>query len=192
MPDRKRHLPKICTAPAALAVLSAVALTTGCATTPREPPLTKERRRLNLESFDYVWTTIRDKYSDPELGGLDWQAVHDESSPLIEEADTMGDARRAMRYMISRLGQSHFAIISAEAYESMDRPASAAPPSIVERLPDGDGLQYAIANYVSKGGEVLEGAGVTSDIEVIPTREALLQGKDPVCDAAIAWIRDQE
>ena len=50
----------------------------------------------------------------------------------------------------------------------------------------------SIASYVSKGGEVLEGVGAIPDIEVIPTREALLQGKDPVCQAAIAWIRDQE
>ena len=70
MPDRKRHLVDIRTAPAALAVLSTMVLTAGCATTPKEPPLTKEQRQANLASFDYVWTTIRDKHSDLELGGL--------------------------------------------------------------------------------------------------------------------------
>jgi hypothetical protein len=153
MPECKRHLVDICTAPTALAVLSAVALTAGCATTLKEPPLTKEQQQANLASFDYVWTTIRDKHFDPELGGL------------------------------KDLGRAH--IVGS-------RTAGAALPSIIERLPNGDGFQYAVANYVSKGGEVLEGIGVMPDVEVIPTREALLQGKDPVCEAAIAWIRDQE
>jgi carboxyl-terminal processing protease len=50
---------------------------------------------------------------------------------------------------------------------------------------------YASANYVSAGGEALEGAGVVPDVEVAPTREALLQSRDPVLEAAVAWIREQ-
>ena len=34
----------------------------------------------NVESFEVVWKTIRDKHFDPKLGGLDWQAVHDASA----------------------------------------------------------------------------------------------------------------
>ena len=35
--------------------------------------------------------------------------------------------------------------------------AGAALPSVITRLPNGDGFQYAIANYVSEGGRTLEG-----------------------------------
>ena len=70
--------------------------------------------------------------------------------------------------------------------------AAAALPSVFERLPDGDGFQYAIANYVSEGGKPLEGIGVTPDVETPVTREALLAGKDPALDAAIAWIQEQK
>ncbi len=69
------------------------------------------------------------------------------------------------------------------------RTLGAALPSTVERLPNGDGFQYAIANYVSSSGRVLEGNGVAPDEEVRLTREALLAGRDPVIDAAVAWIR---
>ncbi len=70
--------------------------------------------------------------------------------------------------------------------------AAAALPSVFERLPNGDGFQYAIANYVSEGGKPLEGLGVTPDVETPVTREALLAGKDPALDAAIAWIQQQK
>ncbi len=69
------------------------------------------------------------------------------------------------------------------------RTAGAALPSQFEKLPNGDGFQYAVANYISEGGQPLEGLGVTPDVETPLTREALLAGKDPALDAAIAWIK---
>jgi carboxyl-terminal processing protease len=71
------------------------------------------------------------------------------------------------------------------------RTAAAALPSIIERLPNGDGFQYATANYISEGGKALEGIGVQPDVEVKMTREALLAGHDPVVDAALDWISRQ-
>jgi carboxyl-terminal processing protease len=69
------------------------------------------------------------------------------------------------------------------------RTAGAALPSIFERLPNGDGFQYAIANYISHGGQPLEGRGVTPDVEVRPTQAELLAGQDPTLDRALAWIQ---
>jgi carboxyl-terminal processing protease len=71
------------------------------------------------------------------------------------------------------------------------RSAAAALPSAIERLPNGDGFQYAIANYISEGGQPLEGIGVQPDEEVKLSRGALLAGRDPVIDAAAAWINLQ-
>jgi carboxyl-terminal processing protease len=68
------------------------------------------------------------------------------------------------------------------------RTAGAALPSMFERLPNGDGFQYAIANYTSEGGQPLEGLGVLPDEVVAPTQPELLAGKDPVMDRAVAWI----
>lgn len=69
------------------------------------------------------------------------------------------------------------------------RTAAAALPSVIERLPNGDGFQYAVANYISEGGKPLEGLGVKPDVEVKLTRGALLSGHDSVLDAALEWIR---
>jgi carboxyl-terminal processing protease len=69
--------------------------------------------------------------------------------------------------------------------------AAAALPSAFERLPNGDGFQYAVANYVSEGGQPLEGLGVTPDVVVELTRAALLAGHDPVVDAAVDWIKTE-
>jgi carboxyl-terminal processing protease len=69
------------------------------------------------------------------------------------------------------------------------RTAGAALPSDIIRLPNGDGFQFAQASYTSVSGKVLEGAGVTPDVVVEQTRESLLSGRDPVIEAADAWIR---
>jgi carboxyl-terminal processing protease len=71
------------------------------------------------------------------------------------------------------------------------RTAGAALPSIIERLPNGDGFQYSFADYISEGGERLEGVGVTPH-EVVPvSREALLAGRDATLEAALNWIATQ-
>jgi carboxyl-terminal processing protease len=71
------------------------------------------------------------------------------------------------------------------------RTAGAALPSIITRLPNGDGFQYAVANYVSVSGQALEAKGVAPDVEVRLTQETLLAGHDAVLDAALDWIRRQ-
>jgi len=72
------------------------------------------------------------------------------------------------------------------------RTAGAALPSVITRLPNGDGFQYAIANYVSFSGQALESNGVIPDVEVQRTRETLLAGRDTVIEAALDWIRKQK
>jgi carboxyl-terminal processing protease len=72
------------------------------------------------------------------------------------------------------------------------RTMGAALPSAFERLANGDGFQYAFANYVSAGGRPLEGRGVTPDVVVAPDRQALLAGRDPVLEAAVRWIGAQK
>ena len=72
------------------------------------------------------------------------------------------------------------------------RTAGAALPSVFSKLPNGDGFQYAIANYFSEGGQAVEGNGVIPDQEVRTTRRQLLDGQDPVLDAAVSWIRTQK
>lgn len=68
------------------------------------------------------------------------------------------------------------------------RTAGAALPSAIEPLPNGDALQYVIANYISAGGKALEGDGVSPDENVPLDRAELLKGHDNQLDAALKWI----
>jgi len=72
------------------------------------------------------------------------------------------------------------------------RTIGAALPSMIEKLPNGDGFQYVFGNYVSASGRSLEGDGVTPDQPVTVTRNALLSGRDPVVDAAVEWIKNNQ
>src|SRR5579871_357101 len=82
--------------------------------------LTPERKQLNIDSFEYVWQTVRDKHWQTRPGGLDWQSVHDELRPAIEKADSMDTARGVMRDMLARLHQTHFGIIPGDFYEDWE------------------------------------------------------------------------
>ncbi len=68
------------------------------------------------------------------------------------------------------------------------RSAGAALPSQFERLPNGDGFQYAMATYKSESGQTLEGTGVQPDVPVALSRAELLAGRDPILDSAVHWL----
>ena len=69
------------------------------------------------------------------------------------------------------------------------RTAGLALPSMVIRLPNGDGFQYAMADYHSASGKSLEKDGVMPDIAVSLTKELLLAEGDPALNAAVDWIK---
>jgi carboxyl-terminal processing protease len=76
------------------------------------------------------------------------------------------------------------------------RTAGMVLPSTVVRLPNGDGFQYAVSDYMTASGKRLESTGVEPDVEVSFSRQKLLSanpqyGFDPDLDAAILWISDQ-
>jgi carboxyl-terminal processing protease len=82
--------------------------------------LTAAQRDLNIASFDHVWETVRDRHFDADFNGVDWDAMRAEYRPQIVEAKDMDTARGAMGAMLGCLGQSHFGIIPAAAYASID------------------------------------------------------------------------
>jgi len=102
--------------------------------------LTPEQQRLNIESFEHVWSTVRDKHWDPKLGGLDWQGVHDELRPRLERAATMEQAREAMEDMLSRLKQTHFDIVPATVYQEMEGDKGPGRTGIEVRVVEGRAL----------------------------------------------------
>jgi carboxyl-terminal processing protease len=61
-------------------------------------------------------------------------------------------------------------------------------PALFSRLPNGDVLIHAYADFVTADGTRLEGRGVIPD-QVVPLERApLLTGRDETLDAALAWF----
>ena len=59
---------------------------------------------------------------------------------------------------------------------------------MMDRLPNGDVLLHAFADYVDANGVRLEERGVIPDEHVTVSRGDLLAGRDPTLSSAIAWI----
>ncbi|MBL8746497.1 MAG: PDZ domain-containing protein [Phycisphaerae bacterium] len=105
-----------------ITTLATLIALTACAARPArhvEPPMTQDQRDLAVQSFDVMWTTIRDRHFDPKLNGVDWEAVRTEFRPLVEAATTHAETVALMNKAIHRLGQSHFGIISKDTYEDV-------------------------------------------------------------------------
>ena len=70
------------------------------------------------------------------------------------------------------------------------RTAGLALPANVQRLPNGDGFMFVVADYTTPDGQRLERTGVVPDVEVSFTRFELYEEEDPVLRAATDWIRE--
>jgi carboxyl-terminal processing protease len=91
------------------ATLSPAASNTTTSTTAPSPSPT-----TNAATFDAVWTTVRDSHWDATLGGVDWNAVRAELLPKATAAESNEALRAVLTDALSRLQQSHFAIIPSE------------------------------------------------------------------------------
>ncbi len=67
------------------------------------------------------------------------------------------------------------------------RTPGGALPALLRKLPNGDVLEYAIADFVTVSGERIEGRGVVPDEPVRRTLASVAAGEDPVLDAAVRW-----
>lgn len=67
----------------------------------------------------------------------------------------------------------------------------AALPAWTRKLPNGDVLMHAVADFTGPRGMRWEGGGVVPDVLVPPTRQALLAGRDPALEAALQWIAQE-
>jgi carboxyl-terminal processing protease len=68
--------------------------------------------------------------------------------------------------------------------------AGAVLPATTRTLPNGDGLLYAMGDFVTSSGVLLEGVGVIPDVEIPLTRAGLLAESDPVLETALAWLAE--
>jgi len=75
---------------------------------------------LALATFDAAWQRVYDTHFDTTFNGVDWLALRDELRPRVDTATHRETLRSAIREMLARLGQSHFALIPQEVADTLD------------------------------------------------------------------------
>jgi carboxyl-terminal processing protease len=107
--------------------------------------LLQAQARLGVETFDRVWTIVRDTHFDKTFNGVDWEAVRTELRPRASAAASDSQLRAVIRDMLGRLGQSHFALIPSTADSTTDdRGDLTAGPGLQVRLVDRSLLVTAV------------------------------------------------
>jgi carboxyl-terminal processing protease len=100
-----------------------------------------------VATFDSAWGIIARTYWDTTYNGVNWLAVRDTLRPRAAAARTTPELRLVLTDMLSRLGQSHFAIIPREAVEGDATDASArgdASPGITVRWVEGGPMVWRV------------------------------------------------
>jgi carboxyl-terminal processing protease len=138
--------------------------------------------RVSLGDFRYRTTTLHMR-ANPRLVDQRNQRVEPFGGPLAVLIDeTSGSASEVFAGGMQAIGR-------ARVFGSPS--LGGVLPAVTDRLPNGDVLYHAVADFITADGVVLEGRGVIPDVSVRPTRDDLLAGHDPVLDAALAWIDTQ-
>jgi carboxyl-terminal processing protease len=109
---------------------------------------------LAAETFDAVWTIVRDTHFDPAMQGVDWDAVRAELRPRALSARTPGELRAVLGEMLSRLHLSHFAVIPASPDDEEDTGDLSGEPGFDVRLIDGE---LVVSSVEPQGGAARAG-----------------------------------
>ena len=89
------------------------------------------------ETFDAVWTIVRDSHFDPAFDRAQWDRVGGELRPRAIAAKTAGELRAVLGDMLGRLGLSHFAVIPGSADSPGTNADLGAQPGFDVRLVEG-------------------------------------------------------
>jgi len=98
--------------------------------------VTRAQAPAAAETFDAVWSIVRDHHFDPAFDITRWNAVRDELRPKALAANTSGELRAVLADMLGRLGLSHFAVIPSSPDSPGDRADLTAEPGFDVRVLD--------------------------------------------------------
>jgi len=77
-------------------------------------------KNRNLESFEIVWKTVKEKHWDLAGTGVDWDAVYERYRPKAEAIDAADEMRELLNDMLGELRQSHFQILEGRSLETLE------------------------------------------------------------------------
>ncbi len=133
-----------------MAIFLAIA-TPGCATDPvaqsqQSSAISPDRVAQHVESFEYIWESVKKKHWDPDLNGVDWDQAKADLLPQVQNAQSDSQARAVMGQLLSKLGQSHFGIIPGSAYDQLEE------ESTVKSTPSNDETNNTTENKETEKG----------------------------------------
>ncbi|MDQ3711585.1 MAG: hypothetical protein M3388_05140 [Acidobacteriota bacterium] len=79
----------------------------------------EQQRRL--DTFNFVWQTIKSNYFDQTFSGLNWDKIKKEFEPRVLKTANDSQLHDILQEMITRLDRSHFAVIPPEVYQAIER-----------------------------------------------------------------------
>lgn len=106
------------------------------------------------ETFDLVWTIVKDSHFDPAFDVATWEKAGTELRPKAIDAKTPGEFRAVLADMLGRLGLSHFAVIPSTPDNPGDHANLSAQPGFDVRLID---RQLVVSSVDPDGGAAAAG-----------------------------------
>lgn len=138
-----------------------------------------------VAAFDEVWQTVRDRFYDPHLHGLDWGAVRDRYSAQAAQATSEDEVAEVINRMLSELHASHtqfFTQDDPEYYQLADIFAGGLRRRGLERAFPGGRISYPGIGILSRRDP--QGRNiVTGVIEGTPAHRAGLLAGDEIIAA---------
>ena len=140
------------------------------------------------ETFDAVWTIVRDSHFDPKFDRANWDRIGAELRPKATGAKTPGELRAVLADMLGRLGLSHFAVIPSTPDSPADRTNLSGYPGFDIRLIDKqivvtDVDREAAAAGVKRGWAVQAIGGV----ETASLLQSITESTSPQVAQVEAW-----
>lgn len=84
--------------------------------------VTTATREGRLAVFDEAWRTIRERYYDPALNGVDWDELRANLRPLAAEASGETEFYTVLRRLTSRLRDAHTRVFAPDERFDWQRP----------------------------------------------------------------------
>jgi carboxyl-terminal processing protease len=135
-----------------------------------------------IATFEEVWRTVRDRFYDPHLHGLDWSAVRERYLPGATRASSEAALASVINSMLSELHASHtryYTRYEPEYYQLSDIFAGALRRRGLERAFPGGRISYPGIGILSRP-DMQGDSVITGVIERTPAQQAGLLAGDVI------------
>jgi carboxyl-terminal processing protease len=143
------------------------------------------QRAASVAAFEEVWQTVRDRFYDPHLHGLDWPAMRERYLPEAARATSGDTLASVINSMLSELHASHtryYTPDEPEYYQLADIFAGALRRRGLERAFPRGRISYPGIGILSRA-EMQDRSAVVGVIEGTPAQQAGLFAGDEIIAA---------